>query len=117
MTTPTLAQLRVLRHVADFLPFHHRSPTIREISAAFGWGRFGARDHVRALLRKGLLETVQTTDTGIRSHGCLRPTREGRLYLGGITGHIDEGVRCRKCNTLTFDDTAKCAGCRLEKVA
>lgn len=81
MTAPTARQLQVLlfilRRHEDWLP----APSVREVAAHLGIASVnGASDHLKALIRKGLLERVaplmsrglRVTEAGHRACSAAR---------------------------------------------
>ena len=76
-TTLTPRQLDVLQWVDAFIATHDYAPTYRQIASGYGWTVNGARTHVAALIRKGVLE----------QHECqartLRLTPAGKALVGG----------------------------------
>ena len=63
----TARQAEVLAFVAGHVADHQRSPTVREISAHFGWtSTNAASDHLKALAAKGYLALDAVVARGIR---------------------------------------------------
>src|SRR5512136_2637667 len=53
-------------------------PTYRELCRQFGWASTGtARDHIRALIRKGVLRSAEGRARGV----CLQQSRPGGKLL------------------------------------
>jgi repressor LexA len=77
---PTEKQFAILFFIADFLKEHRYPPSIRDIGDAFGLSSTnGVNDHLRALVRRGLLtriankaRTLTLTATGFSLYSARR---------------------------------------------
>jgi SOS-response transcriptional repressor LexA len=64
-TPPTERQAAVLDYIVRSMREHGRPPTVREISAEFGWNSpNGAMTHLLGLVRKGKLRPADGTARG-----------------------------------------------------
>jgi len=83
LLVPTPRQLHILAFIRDYALAHGYPPTMREIASTHGIASTqGVSDHIKALLRKGLLTTVPAnprtmtlTDAG---RGALAAAAETR---------------------------------------
>lgn len=76
---PTARQLEVLAEIDDLTRRHRWAPTVRELMERLGIGSTNAmRDHINALVRKGLL------DRGTAQARALAITDLGRRYLDAL---------------------------------
>lgn len=88
---PTARQIEVLRFMVYFHAETLRAPTFREVSESLGATSSNtANDHLRALLRKGLISwpegsksrAITVTDAGLAALGLKRcPTCRGRGHV------------------------------------
>ena len=63
----TDTQARVLFFIVDFMSLEGYPPTLREMQDCFGWSSTNAaRDHLRALVRKGYVTVAPGLSRGIR---------------------------------------------------
>ena len=63
---PTDRQRAILEFIAGVILLDGYPPSMREIGAAFGVSLNGVNDHLRALVRKGLIERDPRTSRGTR---------------------------------------------------
>ena len=95
MTGPTPRQREVFNFVRDNLEAGRPAPTIREISAHFGWASpKAAADHLEALKRKGWLFAEHNKSRALQLVDARKSTRRGVVaipLLGSIpAGFADE---------------------------
>jgi repressor LexA len=88
---PTKRQTQVLRFIADHAAEHGYSPSSREICAAIGIvGTNGAHDHVKALVRKGMVTrtsfVARSTVLTESGKAFLESTRPGPAPAGAAEG-------------------------------
>jgi repressor LexA len=77
MNAPTFRQLEVLGAIRGFWALHGYAPGVRDIGRLLGIGSTnGTNDHLKALVRKGLIERDSHRARSIRL------TRAGRLAIG-----------------------------------
>ena len=65
----TPRQLDVLQWIAGYIDTHGFSPSIREISHAYGWTTNGVMCHLRAMRRKGAVTWLDGQARTIRVVG------------------------------------------------
>lgn len=82
----TSRQLHLLSYVASYVDLHGRPPTLREIAEVHGINSVnGVNDHLKALMRKGMLERVAGLARG------LVVTPAGHQALGRV-GPVEQSV-------------------------
>lgn len=80
MNGPTPRQLQVLDFVRTYIRDHGWPPGLRDIASHFGFNKNGARDHLRCLAKKGLIQVDFAKSRGIKILG--EPTPEV-AHIGG----------------------------------
>lgn len=87
---PTERQLAILRFIAQETESDGFPPTVRELGDKFGISSTnGVRDHLMALVTKGLLERPKMKARG------LKLTARGWLYVAA-----GQEPRCPKCHQV-----------------
>jgi len=115
MREPTARQLEVLRYVAARAAQDY-PPTLRELCTEIGTScTNGARDHLRALRRKGLLRINAKRSRGITVTAAAAPYLEGLEARVTATVPVMKPSRCEKCDAATFAPDLPCFMCRLLK--
>lgn len=108
--TITHQQARTLEIVERFIAEHGYPPTIREVSAVFRFGPFGAASHLMALERKGRIQrSGGGRKTQSRALKVLRPltAEERRANRFPPTAQTTRGVfipaqKCMACGNVTI---------------
>ena len=93
MPEPTSRQSEVLLFINNFFVQHHYAPTFREIAEQFSVSVRAAHDHVRALSRKGYIQTRQHCSRSIK---LIKPpaasSTEKEMATVPIIGRVAAGV-------------------------
>lgn len=82
MNGATARQLQILDFIRTYIADHGWPPTLIEIGAQFGFNKNAARDHLRYLKNKGLIQIDFATSRGIKILGA--PTPEV-AHIGGVS--------------------------------
>lgn len=93
---PTKKQAKVLEAISRRLAMGEPPPTYRDLCEELGWSSTGtARDHLRALAKKGLVELSGNAHRNVKVSREAVPARRlpilGRV-VAGVPEHADENV-------------------------
>lgn len=104
----TFRQCEVLSAFAGLYETHGYPPTVRDVADALGLSNHGVECHLRLIEKKGCLRRDP-----VRSRGRTI-TPEGWFAIGRrqpserITGTVDVGSRCRRCEAMLFGGLHLC---------
>ncbi|MDC7224897.1 MAG: transcriptional repressor LexA, partial [Spirochaetales bacterium] len=88
MKQMTSRQKEIYDFLETFIEREGYSPSIREVAGHFGMSAMGARDHLRALEKKGFIQSGNNTSRSI----VLNRSRDVEVLDIPILGHVAAGI-------------------------
>lgn len=88
----TLKQQRIMAFIRDYIAEHEVSPTLEEIGRAVDCHRVTIHQHIRALVKKGALQTQPLRS---RSIVVLDPEYHGASRYAMLSAHVGHTCEIR----------------------